>query len=43
MSKIRSSWLAENIDREYKRNEKMKKKIQRQKERESKEKGEKKK
>ncbi len=34
MSKQRSSWLAENIDREYRRNERMKRKISEQKRRE---------
>ena len=33
MSKTRSSWLAENIDREYRRNERMKRKISEQKRR----------
>lgn len=33
MSKERGSWLAENIDREYRRNERMKRKISEQKRR----------
>ena len=36
----RKSWLAENIDWEYKRNEKMKAKIEAKKKRETKEKSE---